>query len=52
MHPPDMKQMPNTSSHGEYRDTENNKADDKEPEKTVSNESDGTAAPKNDKNYT
>ena len=36
----------------EQKDTENKEGDDKEPEKTISNESDGTAEPKNDKNYT
>ena len=36
----------------EQKDTENKQNDEKEPEKTVSNESDGTAEPKNDKNYT
>ena len=35
----------------EQKDTENKKTHEEEPEKTVSNESDGTAEPKNDKNY-
>ena len=36
----------------EQKDTENKKTNDEEPEKTVSNESDGDGEPENDKNYT